>query len=172
MKSFCWSVKFFHAKSERISFCYVRACGNVECLWRHSQQLQKFYISNCDCSRNEPNFAWRSNGHFIKCVWTDDRRIWSRLDALMSCANGGRNQRRILRNWHGKMTVPIFDKQSELSRFSSYCIKKMTETVKFFPREKDRKPEIINEPEEKTKDVEKEQNNNNNWKKKSFNSKK
>jgi len=48
----------------------------------------------------------------------------------------------------------------------------MKKDYKFFPREKDRKPEIIDEPEENTKDVEKEPKNNNNWKKKSFNSKK
>ena len=50
---------------------------------------------------------------------------------------------------------------------------------KFFPREKDRKPEN-NEPVENVsdidvsdiKDVEKNQKNNNTWKKKSFNSKK
>ena len=48
----------------------------------------------------------------------------------------------------------------------------MKKEIKFFPREKDRKPEEINEPVEEIKDVEKEENNNNNWKKKSFNSKK
>ena len=37
----------------------------------------------------------------------------------------------------------------------------MKKDFKFFPREKDRKPEIINEPEE-IKDVEKETKNNNN----------
>lgn len=47
----------------------------------------------------------------------------------------------------------------------------MKKDFKFFPREKDRKPEI-NEPTEEIKDVEKETKNNNNWKKKSFNSKK
>ena len=47
----------------------------------------------------------------------------------------------------------------------------MKKDFKFFPREKDRKPEKINEPET-IKDVENESKNNNNWKKKSFNSKK
>lgn len=55
----------------------------------------------------------------------------------------------------------------------------MKETIKFFPREKDRKPEN-NAPVENVsdinvgdiKDVEKESKNDNNWKKKSFNSKK
>ena len=44
--------------------------------------------------------------------------------------------------------------------------------IKFFPREKDRKPEEVNAPVEETKDVEKNSKNDNNWKKKSFNSKK
>lgn len=49
----------------------------------------------------------------------------------------------------------------------------MTETIKFFPREKDRKPENeINAPVEESKDVEKDSKNDNTWKKKSFNSKK
>lgn len=52
------------------------------------------------------------------------------------------------------MTVSLFIEQFELPCFSSYFIKTMTKEFKFFPREKDRKPENINEPVE-TKDVEK-----------------
>lgn len=77
------------------------------------------------------------------------------------------------------MTMSLFIKQFELPCFSSYIIKTMKE-FKFFPREKDKKPEI-NEPVENVsdidvgdikEDVEKSQKKNNNWKKKTFNSEK
>lgn len=75
------------------------------------------------------------------------------------------------------MTVSLFIEQFELPCFSSYIIKTMTNEIKFFPREKDRKPENINEPVEtndveNTKDVEKSKKNDNTWKKKNFNSEK
>ena len=75
------------------------------------------------------------------------------------------------------MTVSLFIEQFELPCFSSYFIKTMTKEFKFFPREKDRKPENINEPVEtkdveNTKDVEKSKKNDNTWKKKNFNSEK
>ena len=77
------------------------------------------------------------------------------------------------------MTVSLFIKQFELPCFSSYYRITMKKDFKFFPREKDRKPEN-NEPVENVsdidvgdiKDVEKNQKNNNTLKKKSFNSKK
>lgn len=77
------------------------------------------------------------------------------------------------------MTVSLFIKQFELPCFSSYYRIIMKKDFKFFPREKDRKPEN-NKPVENVsdidvgdiKDIEKNQKNNNTWKKKSFNSKK
>lgn len=77
------------------------------------------------------------------------------------------------------MTVSLFIKQFELPCFSSYYRITMKKDFKFFPREKDKKPEN-NEPVENVsdidvgdiKDIEKNQKNNNTWKKKSFNSKK
>ena len=79
----------------------------------------------------------------------------------MSCSTSGRNKRKFRRNRHGKMTVSLFIKQFKLPCFSSYCIIKMKE-IKFFPREKDRKPEEVNAPVEETKDVEKDSKNDNN----------
>ena len=76
MKTICSSVKFFHAKSDLISFCDVWTVRNVERLWRHREQLQKFCVSNCHCSRNESNFTRWRNGHFVELFWTNDWRIW------------------------------------------------------------------------------------------------
>ena len=119
-QSFCWMLQYIHSRRLLIPFCNVWTCWTSISIWRHSSQLQRFYLQHCDCSRDESNLKSWGNGYRSQLFPTDDWCVWYWFHSLMSSSASWCNSRKFWRNGSRKMTLFIFIKWIALQSFSSY----------------------------------------------------